>query len=159
VVDPPKAPAAAPEAPLYFLNWFSVNGGGAIEVSSPSYRLGASVAQTGAGEVTSPSYILNMGFWQLFGSGGGGCCVGRVGDANNSGADEPTIGDVSVLIDALFIGGDWGIITCLAEADINQSGGPDPEGGPTGDITIGDVSYLIDYLFITGTGLGLPDCL
>ncbi len=84
-----------------------------------------------------------------------GCCADRVGDTNGAGGDEPTIGDVSVLIDALFIGGNWSIIPCLAEADINLSGGAEPVQA---DITIGDVSYLIDYLFITGDVLGLPDC-
>ncbi len=84
------------------------------------------------------------------------CCVARVGDANGSGADEPTIGDVTVLIDAMFISSNWDVISCLTEADINQSGGANPTQS---DITIGDVSYLIDYLFITGTSLSLPDCL
>jgi hypothetical protein len=83
------------------------------------------------------------------------CCEGRVGDANGSMADEPTIGDVSVITDALFIGGDWTVIPCLLEADINGSGGSEPQQS---DITIGDVSYLIDYLFITGASVGLPDC-
>ena len=70
------------------------------------------------------------------------------------------------MIDARFITGvcvvDEGlpsevhIIECLAEADINQSGGAVPS---CDDITIGDVSYLIDYLFITGPSLGLLDCI
>jgi len=86
-----------------------------------------------------------------------GCCLGRVGDANGLGGDEPTIGDVSVLIDAKFITGTCaGILDCLTEADVNQSGGIDPT---CDDITIGDISILIDYLFITGASLGLPDCL
>jgi hypothetical protein len=86
-----------------------------------------------------------------------GCCIDRVGDANSSGDDEPTIGDVSVLIDAKFITGTCeGKISCLAEADVNQSGDADPD---CNDITIGDISSLIDYLFITGSSLGLPDCL
>ncbi|MCD6250679.1 MAG: hypothetical protein J7J98_10145 [candidate division Zixibacteria bacterium] len=84
------------------------------------------------------------------------CCIGRVGDTNNSGEDEPTIGDVSTIIDVLFINNNWDIIDCLAETDINQSGGVSPTPN---DITIGDVSILIDYLFITGSSLGLPDCL
>ena len=85
------------------------------------------------------------------------CCVGRVGNANGAGGDEPTIGDVSVLIDAKFITGTCdGILSCLAEADINQSGGISPT---CDDITIGDISILIDYLFITGPTLGLPECL
>jgi hypothetical protein len=75
------------------------------------------------------------------------CCIGRVGDANGSGDDEPTIGDVSVLIDAKFIAVSCdGLIECLTEGDINQSGGSYPT---CNDITIGDVSMLIDYLFIT----------
>jgi len=94
-----------------------------------------------------------------------GCCIDRVSDANNSGDDEPTIGDVSALIDALFISGTFeGVIFCLAEADVNQSGGTDPT---TDDITIGDISILIDYLFIHGAydpstnpeGVQLPPCL
>jgi hypothetical protein len=85
-----------------------------------------------------------------------GCCMGQVGDANGAGGDSPTIGDVSALIDAKFITGSCdGIIPCIAEADVNQSGGTDPD---CGDITIGDISYLVDYLFITGQSLGLPTC-
>ena len=85
-----------------------------------------------------------------------GCCQDRVGDANGLGGDEPTIGDVSTMIDALFIGGDPVVIACLTEADVNQSGGLDPQPD---DITIGDISTLIDYLFITGPSLGLAECL
>ena len=85
------------------------------------------------------------------------CCQGRVGDANNSGEDEPTIGDISVQIDALFISGGCQVMSCLYEADINQSGGKYPS---CDDITIGDISLLIDYLFITGpSAMTLPDCL
>ena len=89
---------------------------------------------------------------------GSGCCEGRVGDANGSGEDEPTISDISVMIDAKFITGSCdGIIQCLAEADVNQSGGTDPT---CDDITISDISTLIDYLFITGPETAtLPDCL
>ena len=85
-----------------------------------------------------------------------GCCQGRVGDANGNGDDEPTISDISTMIDAKFIAGTCDVITCLDEADINQSGGVNPV---CDDITISDISILIDYLFITGSSLGLPDCL
>ena len=87
------------------------------------------------------------------------CCLGRVGDANGSGDDTPTIGDISTMIDAKFITGSCdGKISCPAEADINQSGS---SGASCDDVTIGDISMLIDYLFISGPesfGL-LPDCL
>ncbi len=86
-----------------------------------------------------------------------GCCDDRVGDANGLGGDEPTIGDVSIMIDAKFITGTCdGILDCFTEADVNQSGGTDAD---CDDITIGDISTLIDYLFITGPPLGLPNCL
>jgi hypothetical protein len=129
-------------------NWnddavFSVNQVSWLELRYPSAHPWAANTADLAFEVYGPS----------------GCCVDRVGDANGSGNDEPTIGDISVMIDALFINGDWSVISCLAEADINLSGGTDPQPGPTGDITIGDVSYLIDYLFITGSAsMTLPDC-
>jgi len=83
------------------------------------------------------------------------CCQGRVGDANLSGEDEPTVSDVSALIDYLFISGTG--LACLEEADVDQTGGINPTEG---NITIGDVSALIDYLFITGPESGvLPECL
>lgn len=86
-----------------------------------------------------------------------GCCIDRVGDANGSGGDEPTISDISFMIDAKFITGRCdGIIACHAEADVNRSGGSDPT---CEDITISDISILIDYLFITGPSLGLEECL
>lgn len=84
------------------------------------------------------------------------CCAGRVGDANGLGGDEPTISDISVMIDARFISGTCNVVACLTEADVNQSGGMSPT---CNDITIGDILVLIDYLFITGPSLGLADCL
>ena len=84
------------------------------------------------------------------------CCQGTVGDSNGSGGNDPTIGDISTLIDAKFISGTCtGIVACLSEADINVSGGVNPA---CDDITIGDISILIDYLFITGPSLGLHAC-
>jgi C1A family cysteine protease/PKD repeat protein len=80
------------------------------------------------------------------------CCDGHVGDVNQSGEDEPTIGDVSMLIDHLFISGTP--LGCVAEADVNQSGGVAPTYD---DLTISDVSMLIDHLFISGQPLA--ECL
>ncbi len=83
------------------------------------------------------------------------CCTGVVGDVNMSGDADPTIGDVSLLIDALFISTDLSMLECLTEADVNQSGGADPQES---DITIGDVSMLIDLLFISVDLSLLPEC-
>jgi len=83
------------------------------------------------------------------------CCHVRVGDANCSGDDEPTISDISLIIDHV-LGPNYPALCCRAEADVNQSGGQNP---PDGEITVSDATVLIDYLFITGPSLGLADCL
>jgi hypothetical protein len=83
------------------------------------------------------------------------CGQGMVGDATGDGAEQPTLGDVAVMIDAKFIALSCHQIPCLVEADINQSGGAEPD---CDDISLGDISTLIDYLFITGPSLGLPNC-
>jgi hypothetical protein len=140
------------------IEWQVVGSGGSMNLESTNYRMNSTLGQpTGGGPSGSADYRLGHGFWSIYGISSGTCCIARVGDANNLGGDEPTIGDISVLIDALFITGTCdGVIPCVAEADINQSGGPEPT---CDDITIGDISILIDYLFITGSSLGLPDCL
>jgi hypothetical protein len=86
------------------------------------------------------------------------CCHGLVGNANGSIDEVPTLGDISVMIDMLFISGKE--VACLAEADINLSGGCNPTRG---DITIGDLSMFINTSFgikarTTGLWLGWADC-
>lgn len=80
------------------------------------------------------------------------CCVGRVGDANGTGGDEPTIGDINAMIDHLYIY--LNPLPCLSEADANQSGGLDPVEE---DITILDIMVIVDHMFITEREL--PFCL
>ena len=79
------------------------------------------------------------------------CCQGHTGDANHEGGDEPTIGDISLIIDVLYITGS-GDFYCITEADANRSGGPHPT---MEDITIGDINILIDHLYITQEELPL----
>ena len=102
-------------------------------------------------------FFLRLLTWQKAGRDGidqncdgvdASCCVGMVGDANDSGEDVPTIGDITTLIDHLFLSG--APLGCLVECDINQSGSRYPTAE---DITIGDVTALIDHLFISGTAL------
>jgi hypothetical protein len=141
------------------LDWQVVSPAGSSSASSAHLKLSSTVGQPGTGRSTSSHLHSQAGFWQDFSLGGGtpGCCVARVGDANMSGDDEPTISDISTMINAKFITGTCdGVLSCLTEADINRSGGVSPV---CADITISDISSLIDYLFITGPSRGLPNCL
>jgi len=76
------------------------------------------------------------------------CCQGLVGDANGEGGEEPTIGDISIIVDHLYISG--ADLPCLGEADANLTGGVNPQYE---DITIGDINILIDHLYIALTPL------
>ena len=108
-----------------------------LESSASTEGLVYDVNKHGAGRIDA--------FEALYGVMGiTSCCQGKVGDVNNSGGDDPTIGDVSFLIDHLFITGI--AIDCIAEADVNQSGGTFPTEE---DLSIADVSVLIDALFIS----------
>jgi hypothetical protein len=120
---------------------------------------GRSVIQTYDGNFVmagkSDSWVNGACTW-LVKIGVPGCCVGVVGDVNGDGLAEPTLGDIAKLIDALFISMNVEELPCLAEADVNQSGGATPA---VEAISLGDVMILIDYLFITGESLGLNECL
>lgn len=83
------------------------------------------------------------------------CCEGFVGDANGDGQDQPSLGDIALMIDAKFISMNCELLNCMSEADVNHSGGAEPT---CDDISIGDISYLIDYLFIAGPSIGLSEC-
>ena len=91
------------------------------------------------------------------------CCIGRVGDANGQGdyPDEITLGDIMLMVDALFISSDCTKLACPDEADVNQSGGANPPPELCLDyVTLGDIMTLVDFLFITGPETAvLLDCL
>ena len=151
---PADGSAVAPDAAS--VHW-SVLASGGGQVNLGSLKLGATIGQTVAGNVSLGGGRLISGFWQNFAVESESCCIGRVGDANGIGGDEPTIGDVSVMVDAKFISLTCdGFIVCLAEGDINQNGGLDPV---CDDISIGDISILVDYLFISQQPSLLVDCL
>ena len=73
------------------------------------------------------------------------------GTMDGIGGDEPTVSDISQIIDHLFITGDP--LPCVSEADVNLSGGSNPSAA---DVSTADIATLIDYLFITGSPLA--DC-
>jgi len=72
---------------------------------------------------------------------GGGCCSGLTGNVDNDPGDVTDIGDLTALIDYLFI--TFTMPECIEEANI--------DGDLGGVVDIGDLTALIDYLFITFT--------
>ena len=134
------------------IDWHTIAYGSGIAANT-YHAVSGTVGQAAVGTSEAGSYRIIGGFWQDFDLSVTACCVGKIGDANDSGDDMPTIGDISVMIDAKFIAGvcitsgPGANIRCLGEADANLSGGIDPT---CDDISIGDISMLIDDLFITG---------
>jgi|GEM_PF-4227968 len=135
-------PGGGPAATLWF-TLLQAGSVGTVPVEITSYPRHSLTFSSYAGDYTPAG---------LGGSIEAGCCQGIVGDANGDGGVEPTISDVSFLIDHLFINGTP--LACYLEADANQSGGPNPTPD---DISISDASVLVDHLFISG--VALPDCL
>jgi len=69
------------------------------------------------------------------------CCVGLTGNVDGDPSDVVDIGDLTALIDYLFI--TFTVPGCMEEANV--------DGDVAGTVDIGDLTALIDYLFITFT--------
>ncbi len=76
-----------------------------------------------------------------------GCCIGITGNIDGDPDELVDIGDLTVLIDYLFI--TYTPLGCPQEANIDAD--------PDGLVDIGDLTFLIDFLFISYTPL--TDCL
>lgn len=91
------------------------------------------ISQDAQGNLAPPSAIVT--------ATSSGCCVGLTGNVDNDPDDLVDIGDVSALVDHLFI--TFEPLVCPEEANI--------DGDPDGLVDISDITWLIDYLFITFT--------
>jgi hypothetical protein len=47
----------------YSIDWYTIDGGGAMNSSGGSYSLSGSIGQPDAGSLSGGSYTLNGGFW------------------------------------------------------------------------------------------------
>jgi len=79
-----------------------------------------------------------------------GCCVEKVGNVDGDPGEVVDIGDLTALIDYLFITKPAPELPCPEEANI--------DGDTEGVIDIGDLTALIDYLFITKPAPPLNAC-
>lgn len=69
------------------------------------------------------------------------CCIGTVGNVDCDGAQNVDIGDLTVLVDNLFVS--FAPLCCSDEADLDHNG----------SIDIGDLTLLVDNLFVSFTPL------
>jgi len=74
---------------------------------------------------------------------GASCCVGFTGNVDGDPEDLVDLGDLTKLIDYLFIS--FTEPDCITEANT--------DGDPLGTVDLGDLTKLIDYLFISFTPL------
>jgi len=72
---------------------------------------------------------------------GSSCCVGRTGNVDGDSGDTVDLGDLTALIDYLFIS--FAEPPCFEETNVDGSAG--------GVVDLGDLTALIDYLFISFT--------
>lgn len=122
------APGSGPVLSLWFTGTGAQSGTNAINFISYS--------------TWSPLFIVAQGEYQptTFNGAvdaGSSCCVGNVGNVDCSADDATTLGDLTAMIDFLFVS--LAPVCCLPEANTDLSG----------DITLGDLTALIDNLFVT----------
>jgi len=61
-------PSSAPRTTGYEISWYTIDGGGAQNLSGGSYSLNGTIGQSDAGSQSGGSYTLNGGYWvDLFG--------------------------------------------------------------------------------------------
>ena len=72
---------------------------------------------------------------------GEGCCIGTTGNVDGDPADMVDLGDLTTLIDYLFIS--FTPPECMEEANV--------DGDIGGAVDLSDLTALIDYLFISFT--------
>jgi hypothetical protein len=125
--------------PLYKLEWYTVSGGGIMDASSASYKMGMTAGQSVIGDASSANYRMGVGFWY----GTEGCSCPSQGDVDS--ISSPGIVDVFDVIreiDIVFSGGqDSQDPACpTSRANVERTKSPDlPD--------VFDVIRIIDIAF------------
>ncbi len=61
-------PSVAPRTTGYSIDWYTIDGGGAQNLSGGSYTLNGTIGQFDAGSQSGEAYALKGGYWvELFG--------------------------------------------------------------------------------------------
>jgi hypothetical protein len=97
-----QSTSSAPNAPVN-MDWYSVNNGGAIEVSAGNIKMGLSIGQNAVGEVSAGNIKMGLGFWYgAAGSSTPSCACDCHADPN---CDNVTsVFDVVIIVGVAFRG-------------------------------------------------------
>lgn len=129
------------------ITW-QVLSGGSTEAEGGAFKLSGTLGELAVGYGEAAPDRIQHGYWQDFDLGGSGtCCTGpSVGNVDGSLDNLVTMGDLTVMIDHLFI--TLTPLACIDEGNVDLSA----------DllVTMGDLTVMIDHLFITLTPL--PHC-
>ncbi len=132
------AGAVLPLESAYQTKWQVMAAGGSTGTSG-GFALGSTIGQTAVGIGTAGTTVLRHGFWQnlpLWVS----CCYGpSLGNLDHSADGWVTMGDLTLLIDHLFISLEP--LVCMDEANVDLS--------PDHLVTSGDLMVMIDHLCIS----------
>jgi hypothetical protein len=55
--------SAAPRAAIYTIDWYTIDGGGVMNLQGGTYTLSGTIGQSDAGTLSGGNYKLNSGFW------------------------------------------------------------------------------------------------
>ncbi len=140
-----SGPSNAASSAAFQLNWLSINGGGAINATSTTYKLGLSVGQSVAGACSSATFKMGIGFW--YGAGSAPACAAAKGDLDGSTLLDAT--DVVLMLNCVFLGDGSGTLngTCdLCFTDVDCTGGVGPDAT--------DVVQLLNKVFLGDPFIG-----
>lgn len=126
------------------VNWWTVDGGGAMFSTGGNFELGGTIGQPDAGLMSGGNFELLGGFWGV-GSGNDNPCNGSIrGDSDCSG--DVNFNDIDCFVGALIDPGTWDgcghaggcDYTCVNDIDLS------------GSVDFNDIDGFIDCLINDG---------
>lgn len=114
-------------ADVFSVNWWTVDGGGAMYSTGGNFELGGTIGQPDAGVLSGGDFSLVGGFWGVNGSSESPCSGSIRGDSDCSGAVN--FDDIDCFVSALIDQGSWDSCghaggcdyTCVNDIDQNGS--------------------------------------
>jgi hypothetical protein len=139
--DPNLQTAAEPLAPVIRLLGSLSNPSAIVVLENGSPLPAPSVQSDPAATTIGPLALMTPHDLHIYAVG---CqCIGSTGNVDCDSLDIADIGDITALIDHLFIS--FSSLCCPAESDLDESG----------TVDISDLTVLIDHLFVTFASLPL----